>query len=150
MPDQNDILTAFFQEFQHATNSADIDSILPKFADPFTVATPQGPQIVRAADFAGFLPRRKALFDQLGCQQVSLASLKPTPLNPHFTLVDTTWQMRFAPPGQPAQHFTVASTYLVYLNGSAVKIILYMPHQDIMTILRDRGILTAAAEAPPA
>jgi hypothetical protein len=149
MRDQNDILTAFFQQFQHASDAADIDSILPKFADPFTVATPHGAQIVRAADFASFLPRRKALFDQLGCQQVSLDSLKPTPLNPHFTLVDTTWLMRFAPRGQQPQHFTVASTYLVYLNGSTVKIILYMPHQDIMTILRDSGILTSA-EAPPA
>jgi hypothetical protein len=147
----HDTLTAFFKRYEQASNSSDTESMLAQFAEPFTVATPQGPQIVRASDFARVLPRRKALFDNLGCQAATLDSLKATHLNDHFALADTTWRMRFFLPNNRSDEFVVVASFMVYIDGSAAKIFLYMPHQDIMQILRDRGILTATStKAPPA
>jgi hypothetical protein len=144
MPSQHDTLAAFFKQYEQASNSSDTESMLAQFADPFTVATPQGPQIVRASDFARILPQRKALFDNLGCQPVTIDSLNTTHLNDHFALVDTNWRMRFVLPDNRSDEFVVASSFMVYIQGSATKIFVYMPHQDIMQVLRDRGILTDA------
>jgi hypothetical protein len=151
MPSQHDTLKAFFRLYEQVSNSTDTESMLAHFADPFTVATPQGPQIVRASDFARILPRRKALFDNLGCQAATIDSLNATHLNDHFALVDTTWRMRFVLPNCRSDEFIVASSFMVYIEGSATKIFVYMPHQDIMQILRDRGILAdIATTAQPA
>jgi hypothetical protein len=49
--------------------------------------------------------------------------------------------MRFLLPDGRFDTFMVASSFLVYLEGSAAKVFVYMPHQDIMAILTDRGIL---------
>ena len=147
MPSQHDTLTAFFKQYEQASNTSDTVSMLSQFADPFTVATPQGPQVVRASDFARVLPRRKALFDNLGCQAATLDSLNATHLNDHFALVDTTWRMRFVLPNNRSDEFVVASSFMVYIEGSVAKIFVYLPHQDIMQILRDRGILTEATPA---
>jgi hypothetical protein len=151
MSTQYDILTSFFKQYEQASNGGDTAAILELFADPFTVATPQGPQTVRVSDFAVIIPRRKALFDKLGCREALLDSLKVTPLNDHFALVDTMWRMRFLLSNGRSDTFTVASSFLVYLKGSAVKIFVYMPHQDIMAVLAERGILiTTCAELLPA
>ena len=144
MPSQYDTLTSFFEKYERASNTGDIDAIVAMFADPFTVAAKQGPQIVRLTDFAGVISRRKALFDKLGSQEAALDSLKATPLNDQFALVDTTWRMRFLLPDDRSDTFVVASSFLVYVEGTGAKIFVYMPHQDIMKILSDRGILTAA------
>jgi hypothetical protein len=149
MPPQHDTLTAFFKQYEQTSNSSDTESMLAQFAESFTVATPQGPQIIRATDFARVLPRRKALFDHLGCQAATLDSLKATHLNDHFALVDTTWRMRFSLPNNRSDEFVVASSFMVYIEGSAAKIFLYMPHQDIMQMLRDRGILTSTSTEAP-
>jgi hypothetical protein len=143
MPSQYDTLTSFFEQYEHASNAGDVDVIITLFSDPFTVATQHGPQIVRISDFAGIVSRRKALFDKLGCQEAALDSLKATPLNDHVALVDTTWRMRFLLSGDQSDSFVVASSFLVYLDGAATKIFVYMPHQDIMAILAERGILPA-------
>jgi hypothetical protein len=147
MLSQHDTLTTFFKQYEQASNTSDTESMLAHFADPFTVATPQGPQIVSATDFARVLPRRKALFDNLGCQAATLDSLNTTHLNDHFALADTTWRMRFALPNNRSDEFVVASSFMVYIEGPAAKIFVYMPHQDIMQILRERGILTEATPA---
>jgi hypothetical protein len=144
MTSQYDTLTSFFKQYEHAGNTGDIGAIVAMFADPFTVTSPKGPQIVAVSDFAGFIPRRKALFDKLGCQEAALDSFKATPLSDHFALVDTTWRMRFLLPDGQQDSFVVASSFLVYLEGGGPKIFVYMPHQDIMAILAERGILPAA------
>ena len=144
MTSQYDSLTSFFEKYERAGSDGDIDTIGAMFVDPFTVATPRGPQNVRVSDFAGVIARRKALFDKLGRQEAALDSLKTTPLNDHFALVDTTWRMRFLLPDGRHDSFVVASSFLVYLEGDGAKIFVYMPHQDIMAILAERGILPAA------
>jgi|KBSMisStandDraft_5_1062788.scaffolds.fasta_scaffold1448343_1 hypothetical protein len=138
---QEDVVTSFFKQYEQVSNTSNTESIVAMFADPFTVATPQGPRTVRVSDFADVISRRKALFDRLGCQEAALDSLKATHLNDHFALVDTTWRMRFLLPDGRFDTFMVASSFLVYLEGSAAKVFVYMPHQDIMAILTDRGIL---------
>ena len=141
-----DTLTTFFKDYERASNSCDTDRLLAQFTETFTVTTPQGPQLVCAEDFARILPRRSALFNSLGCRAVTLHSLQVTSYNNHFALVDTTWKFHFELSDNRTDEFNVNSTFMVYINRNDPKIFLYVPHQDIMEILRERRILIATPE----
>jgi hypothetical protein len=109
-------------------------------------AGPSGAQTVRATDFAAVLPKRKALFDQLGSQPAELTAVQEARLDSRYVLARTTWHFSFVPENSPAQQFDTDSTFLIDTGfpdteEADFKILLYLPHQDIMQILRDRGIL---------
>ena len=140
MSSQNDRLITFFHEYEKATNSCDVDKLLSQFTESFTVITAQGPQTVRASDFALFLPKRIALFQELGSQQTALDSLEITPLANHAAFVQTGWRMRFVRPEDRIEEFVVYSSFMVHLRSDGCRIFLYAPHQDIMEVFRERGM----------
>jgi hypothetical protein len=130
----------FFQTYQLHNSSGDIPAIVSHFADTFLAVGPQGAQCVRAADFAIALPKRKQLFESLGSQSTALVSIHETPLDDRYVLARTQWQMTFDREGN-TQNILVDSTFLLDTGNADVKILLYLPHQDIMQVLKDRGIL---------
>lgn len=139
-------ITRFFDLYTRQSAQDDMAGLASHFADPFISAGPSGTQSVRVADFATALPRRKALFDRLRSQPTSLESLKETPLDSRYVLVRTSWRLSFIRDNAPAQEFMVDSTFLVdtgepQTDPAEFKILLYLTHQDLMQILRDRGIL---------
>ena len=105
----------------------------------FLAAGPQGAQCVRAEDFALVLPKRKQLFDKLGCTSTALVSLHETALDDRYALAKTKWRMIFHQPSGN-QEVLVDSTYLLNIERPDPKILLYLAHQDIMQLLKDRGI----------
>jgi hypothetical protein len=140
MPSLRDVTKAFFKEFEHASNSVNTAQLLTQFADNFMLATPQGTKSIRASDFITILPQRKALLDRMGCQSSTLHALRITPLGEHYDLVQTTWRFHFLLSSNRSEEFTVDSTFLIHKTNGALKIVLYLPHQDVMALLRDRGI----------
>ena len=131
----------FFQEFQRDSNSEDIPSMVSHFAETFLAAGPQGAQCVRSADFAMALPRRKQLFARLGCQKTGLESLQQTRLDGRYLMAKTTWKFNFTREGDEMVELLVDSTYLLDTSENKFKIVLYLSHQDILELLRQRGIL---------
>jgi hypothetical protein len=134
-------ITRFFQSFASANSSGDIPAIVSHFADVFLAAGPQGAQSVQAADFALTLPKRKKLFENLGCRSTALISLQETPLDPGYTLVRTQWEFTFVPDQSQPKQVLANSTFLVHTVPDAFKIILYLANQDIMAVLKERGLL---------
>jgi hypothetical protein len=132
----------FFQTYQLHNSSGDIPEIVSHFADTFLAAGPQGAKCVRATDFALALPKRKQLFESLGSQSTALVSLQETQIDPRYVLAKTSWQINFTRHGN-TQNIVVDSTFLIDTGVDDFKILLYLPHQDIMQILKDRGILPA-------
>jgi hypothetical protein len=145
MPSDRDVIEAFFKEYEHAGNTVNTAQLLTQFADNFMVAAPHGTTSIRASDFITILPQRKALFDLMGCQLSTLHSLRITPLGKHYDLVQTTWRFHFSLPGNRSEEVDVDSTFLIHTANDALKIVLYLPHQDIMAVLRDRGITPPAS-----
>jgi hypothetical protein len=133
----------FFEAFQRASNSDDILSMVSHFAEAFLAAGPRGAQCVRSADFAKALPKRKQLFHRLGCQPATLVSLQQTPLDNRYVMAKTTWRFDFARGNHQMGEVLVDSTYLLDTSADEFKIVLYLTHQDIMEVLRERGILDA-------
>ncbi len=136
-------ISRFFQSYASANSTGDIPTIVSHFADVFMAAGPQGEQSVRAADFALALPKRKQLFDSLGCRSTALVSLQETQLDSRFTMVRTQWEFTFVPEQSQPQQFLADSTFIVHTAPEAFKIVFYLAHQDIMAVLKGRGLLSA-------
>jgi hypothetical protein len=132
----------FFQLYAQKSSQDDIPALVSQFTDPFISADPHGTHCVRVEDFAAALPRRKFLFDRLGCKPAVLTSLHETQLDARYVLAKTTWRFEFARENSRESEEVLAdSTFLVDTGEEEFKIVMYMAHQDIMQVLRDRGIL---------
>jgi len=131
----------FFARFARQSNADDIAALVSQFADPFLSASPQGTQSVRATELAATLKKKKELFNRLGSMPSELIDLHETPLDSRYVLARATWRMSFVRDGGTIQEVLVDSTYLVDTAGNDCKIVLYLTHQDLMQILRGRGII---------
>jgi hypothetical protein len=148
MPKTQSPVSRFLALYAQETAEDNMPAVVSHFADSFIFAGPSGAQPVRASDFAAALPKRKLLFDKLGSQPAKLISIDETPLDSRYVLARTTWRFCFQLNSTPAQQFDTDSTFLIDtgLPGtreSDFKFPLYLPHHDIMQMLRDRGILPA-------
>jgi hypothetical protein len=133
-------VSRFFALYARHNNEGDVAAIVSHFADPFLSANPQGTQCVRVADFAAALPKRKELFDRLQCRPTELVDLEETALDTRYVLAKTRWRMVFARESAPTE-LLVNSTFLMDMGGDEPKIAMYMAHQDIFQLIRERGIL---------
>ena len=136
----------FLALYARNSHQDDMTAVASHFADPFLSAGPTGTQAVRVADFAAALPEKKALFDRLRSQPTELISVNETALDSRYVLAHTTWRFSFPAHNAPAHQVDTNSTFLIDtgLPGTSeadFKIVLYLSHQDLMQILRDRGIL---------
>ena len=131
----------FFSTFQRASADGDMPALTNLFADTFLAAGPQGAKCIPASVFAPAVASRKQLFDRLGCRPADLIYVTPTPLDSRYTLVRTEWRFVFEPSGRQPITIPVESTYLLDTEAEPYRILAYIAHHDIMTILRDRGLL---------
>ena len=105
----------------------------------FLLASPQGPQVIPANAFALALPKRKKLFEEMGCRSSDLISLRETKLGNDYLMAETEWQMTFAQGGISSEKIKVASTFIVYAGGDQPKIVFYLPQDDVIALLKSRG-----------
>src|SRR5215469_17044886 len=64
----SEAIERFFRTFEANASSQNVEAQVSQFADVFMAASPHGTQAVRAADFALALPKKKQLFDRMGCR----------------------------------------------------------------------------------
>jgi len=133
----------FFENYVRANESGDMAKTAAQFAEEFLAAGPQGAKCVKAADFAVALPKRKELFQRLGSRATTLVALEEQALDARYALVKTRWRMEFEREGRAKEDVFVESTSLVDCGVEPFRIVLYLAHQDIMAVLRERGILAA-------
>ena len=131
----------FFQVYTRQSNEENMPALVSHFADPFLSAGPQGTQCVRAAEFAVALPKRKQLFERLGAKPAALVCLDETQLDARYVLAKTKWRMEFVREDLQQTELMVDATFLVDTGGDGCRIVMYMPHQDIMQVMKERGIL---------
>jgi hypothetical protein len=130
----------FFRIFESNASSDDVSGAISQFADVFMAASPQGTQAVRATDFALALPKKKQLFGALGCQSTQLVSLRENRLDARYVMASTQWRMTFARPETEPEDVVVDSVFIIDTGGDAVKIVFYLANQDLMQVLKERGI----------
>jgi hypothetical protein len=133
----------FFQSFECNNSAGNIPALITQFADMFMAAGPTGAQCVSIADFAVALPKRKQLFDSLGCQSTTLVSCLETRLDARFVMAETRWRMTFARDGEEPKAVLADSLYIVETAPEGLKIVFYLAHQDLVAMLGSHGILPA-------
>ena len=130
-----DPITAFLRGFERTDERGDVAALAACYADTFLVAGPDGTRAVRREDFALALPKREKMFDEMGCRSTKLGSAVVTRLDDRYAMAETTWKMDFK-----GREVEVGSTFIVDTNDE-LKVVLYLTHQDIGTVLRENGIL---------
>jgi hypothetical protein len=131
-------IETFFRDFEKYTNQNDADRLTSLYADTFMTADPSGARFVQATDLRAFIPKRKQLFATLGYRSTTLVSVHQTKLDDRYVLVRTEWVLHF-----DRDQIALPSTYIVQVSGEVLKIVFYLNHENIMTVLRDRGLLPA-------
>ena len=106
----SEAMERFFHTFESNTMRDNVDAVVSQFADVFMAANPQGAQAVRAADFALALPKKKQLFDRLGCRSTELVSLTEQRLDTRYVMATTQWKMTFEQPQRPNDQVVVESS----------------------------------------
>jgi hypothetical protein len=133
-------METFFNDFERNSNLSETGALISQFAETFLVAGPQGAQVVPANAFAHALPRRKKQFEEMGCRSTDLMSLRETALGNHYVMAETEWQMTFVQGEKSPEEIRVASTFIVYTGDEQPKIVFYLPQNDVMAMLKNRGV----------
>ena len=139
----SEAIERFFRVFETNSNGDDTAATVSQFADVFMAASPQGAQPVRAGDFALVLPKKKKFFDSLGCRSTELISLRENRLDARYVMAATQWKINFARPGIEPQDVLAESVYILDTGGLEPKIVFYLANQDLVQVLKDRGLAPA-------
>lgn len=131
----------FFRKFEYNTNHGDTAALVSHFAAVFLAAGPQGSSCVRREDFALAVPKRKQLFDNLGCVATELVRIQTEQLDARYSMARAQWKMTFTRGESTAREILVESTYMVDTGADPNEIVVYLAHQDIMAVLKEQGIM---------
>ena len=140
-------IRAFFTEYERLTAAGDGEGLARLYAPVFQMAGPAGVQVVKSGDLAYAVAKRKQLFESIGFRPTRLVSLHETPLDERYELVRTEWQWRLDRGGSVAE-LTLPSTFILERTAEGLRIVFYLTHQDVMTALRERGLLPATPVNP--
>jgi hypothetical protein len=135
----SDATRKFFENFEQTNAAGDIDRLVALYADPFMSADATGVRVVHAGEFRAALPKRKQLFNAIGCTSTKLVSVEETPLDDRYVMAKTVWRWEFPKPAEP---IVLPSTYIIRTSGETPQIVFYLTG-DVMSVLRSRGLLPA-------
>jgi hypothetical protein len=134
-------LSRFIQSFERNRASGDVSVVAQQFAEVILVVTPDSVQCIRSVDFAVALPKRKQLFERLGLQSSELIGFKESWLDLRYALANTRWRFIFRSVVGEPESVEVDSTFPIDTAKEPFEIILYLAHQNIMEILKQRGVM---------
>jgi hypothetical protein len=138
-------LRAFFERFQSLNAASDAEALAAMYAASVMIGGANGVQVVSSADIQRAIPRRKQLLESAGCQDTALVGFEETALTDRYSLVRAQFRWHFtAANGQPAT-VTLPSTFVVDRGGDAPHIVLYLNEHDVVSVLRERGLLAPAS-----
>lgn len=138
-------LRAFFERFQSRSAASDVERLAAMYARSVMIAGPMGTQVVSSADLQRAIPKRRQLLESVGYQDTTLVGFEETTLTDRYALVRAQFRWHFQPGnGEPAT-VTLPSTFVVDRGNDSPCIVLYMNEQDVVSVLRERGVLPPVA-----
>jgi len=134
-------LRSFFERFQSLSAASDIAGLTEMYAAQVTIAGPNGAMVVSSADLQRAIPKRKQLMESVGYQDTALVGFEETALTARYSLVRAQFQWRFRDANDQSETVTLPSTFIVDGGAGSPRIVLYMNEQDVVSVLRERGVL---------
>jgi len=134
-------LRDFFERFKSLSAASDVERIAAMYAGSVMIAGPRGSQVVSSADLQRAIPMRRQLLESAGYQDTALVGFEETALTGRYALVRAQFQWQFQAANREPITVTLPSTFIVDRGGDAPRIVVYMNEQDVVSVLRDRGVL---------
>jgi hypothetical protein len=142
MENLRDDLRVFLEKFEANAKMGSAEETVEQFADVFMAADPSGARPVPRSVLLMVIPQRRKLLASVGNSVTTLASVKETRLDERYVLLETEWLVKFERGGGRSEDLTLRSTFVLYRSDDGIRIVLYLHHQDLMSVLRDKGYLT--------
>jgi hypothetical protein len=131
----------FLKRFEINANVGSADETVEQFADVFMAADPSGARAVPSSKLLMAIPQRKKLFESAGGGTTALVSVEQIRLDDRYVLLKTEWLMKVDRGSKPGDDLTLRSTFVLYRSNDGLKIVFYLNHEDLMSLLRERGSL---------
>lgn len=122
----------FFDKFEHARNSSNVELIAGCYSDSFMFCGNNGVQVVEKDDFMSLLPKRQAAFKSAGLLSSKINSLKELSLDENYYLVTVYWKMDIEKDRRGTEEIEASATFILAEQNSSFKIVLQLDHQDLM------------------
>jgi hypothetical protein len=136
-------LRSFFDRFQSVSAASDIEGLAAMYAANVMIAGANGAQVVSSENLLRAIPKRKQLLQSVGHQETALVGFEESPLGERYSLVRAEFEWHFkAADGRPAT-VTLPSIFVVDRGGDSPHIVLYLNEHDVVSALRERGVLAA-------
>jgi hypothetical protein len=89
------------------------------------------------------IPKRKQLLESVGYQDTALVGFEETALGDRYSLVRAQFEWHFKAADGHTATVTLPSIFVVDRGGDSPHIVLYLNEHDVVSALREKGVLTA-------
>jgi len=136
-------LRSFFDRFQSLSAASDVEGLAAMYAGNVMIAGANGAQVVSSETLQRAIPKRKQLLESVGYQNTALVEFEETALGDRYSLVRAQFQWHFKPANSEPATVTLPSIFVVDRGGDSPHIVLYLNEHDVVSVLRERGVLAA-------
>jgi len=134
-------LRAFFERFQSLSAASDVEGLAAMYAGNVMIAGANGVHIVSSADMQRAIPKRKQLLESVGYQDTALVGFEEMALTDRYSLVRAQFRWSFKAANSQPEAVTLPSTFIVDRGHDSPHIVLYLNEHDVVSVLRERGVL---------
>jgi hypothetical protein len=137
------VVQEFFDQYAQSRSALDLDLIASQYPDSFMIAGPNGARAVEKPMLLGAFTSGQAFLKASGHTSTTVLSLDETRLDQHYVLVRAQFVWRFEKASAQPIDVTVDSTFVLYSDSGAPRIVFQHEHEDFQQALRASGVLPA-------
>jgi hypothetical protein len=135
------VVQEFFNRYARSRSVLDIDLIASQYLNSFMFAGPNGARVAEKSAVLAAFPKGQEFLKSLGHQSTAVVSLNETRIDEHYVLVRALFAWRFQRASLQPNDVRVESTFILYIDQGAPKIVFQHEHEDFQQVLRASGVL---------
>jgi hypothetical protein len=137
------LVEAFFDQYARSRSALDLTLIASQYSESFMTAGPAGARVVEKAAVLAAFPKGQELLRAIGHESTKVVSLAETRLDEHYVLARVQFVWRFARASAPPIDVPVDSTFILYVDQGALRIVFQQEREDFQQALRAHGVVPA-------
>jgi hypothetical protein len=137
------LVESFFDQYARSRTALDLTLIASQYSDSFMVAGPAGARVVETSAVLAAFPKGQEFLRTVGHESTRVTSLEATMLGEHYVLARVQFVWRFGRASTAPIDVPVDSTFILYVDQGALRIVFQQEHEDFQQALRARGVLPA-------
>jgi hypothetical protein len=137
-----DAVQEFFDQYAQSRSALDIDLIASQYPDSIMFAGPNGARVAEKPAILAAFPKGQEFLKAHGHKSTKVLSLDEIRLDDHYVLVRAQFVWRFEKSSAQPIDVNVDSTFILYINHGAPKIVFQHEREDFQHALRASGVLS--------